>query len=154
MIITEITRRNIIESLILKGNISGRLGLLEFLERTWNLSEMDSTDSRFKTAMQDIWQHMINNNDWDDEFLFISYLNTLQMPRENFLHFLEQIVDPIVRSPGTQLEYVEIINGYLRHDGYLLKEKEKKSGSPIYNPHSARQFVIYFVTYLSEHLYS
>jgi Mg/Co/Ni transporter MgtE len=44
MRITELTRRNIIEALLRK-NIYGKLELLDFLERTWNLSEMPSTDS-------------------------------------------------------------------------------------------------------------
>ncbi|MGM1020416.1 MAG: hypothetical protein ACQEXV_07705 [Bacillota bacterium] len=31
---------------------------------------MPSTDSRFKTASGDIWQHMINNSDWDEVYLY------------------------------------------------------------------------------------
>ena len=31
---------------------------------------MKSTDSRFKNAEDDIWQHTINNEDWDTYWVF------------------------------------------------------------------------------------
>lgn len=132
MSITELTRRNIIESLILHGEISGKLDLVSFLERTWNLSDMPSTDSRFKSASGDIWQHMVNNDDWTEHYLFFSYLDINQLPEKCFLHFLEQIVHPIVRTPETQLEFVNIINSYLVHDAYRLEAVEQISGFPLY----------------------
>lgn len=131
MLITELTRRNIIEALLRK-NISGRLELLEFLERTWNLSEMPSTDSRFANAAGDIGQHMVNNNDWEEDYLFFGCLDILHLPDQRFLHFLEQVIHPIVRDPETQAEYAELINFYLVHDGYLLNATEQMSGYPVY----------------------
>jgi len=132
MLITELTRRNIIEALLRK-NIYGKLELLDFLERTWNLSEMPSTDSRFENAAGDIWQHMVNNHDdWDDHDLFFRCLDILKLPDQRFLHFLEQVIHPIVRHSETQAEYAELINSYLVHDGYRLNPTEKMSGCPVY----------------------
>jgi len=114
MLITELTRRNIIEALLRK-NIYGKLELLDFLERTWKSSEMPSAN---------IWQHMVNNNDWDEDYLFFKCLDILQLPDQRFLHFLEQVIHPIVRDSDTQAEYAELINSYLVHDGYRLNATE------------------------------
>ncbi|MEG4838209.1 AbiJ-related protein [Microcoleus sp. B9-D4] len=131
MRITELTRRNIIEALLRK-NIYGRLELFDFLNLTWNLSEMPSTDSRFENAAGDIWQHMVNNNDWEEDYLFFRCLDILQLPDQRFLHFLEQVIHPIVRASETQAEYAELINSYLVHDGYRLNATEQMSGCPVY----------------------
>jgi very-short-patch-repair endonuclease len=122
MPITELTRRNIIEALLRK-NIYGKLELLDFLERTWKSSEMPSGN---------IWQHMVNNNDWDEDYLFFKCLDILQLPDQRFLHFLEQVIHPIVRDSESQAEYAEIINSYLVHDGYQLNPTEQMSGCPVY----------------------
>lgn len=66
--ISEITRRNIMNELYARKNISGNYDLIKFLNRVWDLDNMPSTDYRFITAAEDIWQHMINNSDWDDVF--------------------------------------------------------------------------------------
>ena len=63
--ISEITRRDIVDALLLDKSapFHGRLGLVSFLKRIWPLTSMPSTDSRFKDAEGDIWQHMVNNYD-------------------------------------------------------------------------------------------
>jgi len=63
--ISGVTRRNLINAILRLGNLEGQLELLEFLDRIWPLVRMPSTDSRFDNAYQDIWQHMVNNHDWD-----------------------------------------------------------------------------------------
>lgn len=132
MQITELTRRNIIEALCLRGNISGRVELCDFLKRTWKLSEMPSYDCRFPTAEGDIWQHMVNNNDWDEHYLFFTYLEIFELPDQRFLHFLEQVIHPSIRRDETQSEYANIINSYLLNDGYRLNPTEEMSGFPVY----------------------
>jgi very-short-patch-repair endonuclease len=123
MLITELTRRNIIEALLPK-NIYGKLQLLDFLGRTWELSEIPS---------RDIWQHMVNNeDDWDEDDLFFKCLDILQLPDQRFLHFLEQVIHPIVRDSESQAECAKLINSYLVHDGYRLNPTEEMSGCPVY----------------------
>ena len=48
----------------------GRLTELEFLKRLYPLDEMVSDDPRFDTAVEDIIQHTINNDDWDKDWVF------------------------------------------------------------------------------------
>jgi len=69
MEISEATRRDIIDYLI-TNNVrwSGRLEEPEFLNRLFDLSRLPSTDyrkSQFPTAYEDIWQHRVNNFDWN-----------------------------------------------------------------------------------------
>jgi len=53
--ISLITRQKILDYLSLKGNLSGKLDLLSFLNRIWPLSEMPTNDYRFSDASGDIW---------------------------------------------------------------------------------------------------
>ena len=43
----------------------GRLTEVEFLKRLYPIDKMPSTDSRYPNAEGDIWQHTVNNDDWD-----------------------------------------------------------------------------------------
>lgn len=70
--VSQVTRRNIIDGLRIDAVAwAGRLEEVEFLERLFDLAKMPSTDSRFKTASADIWQHRVNNPlDWPDDWIF------------------------------------------------------------------------------------
>src|SRR5690606_5923269 len=50
-------------------NIDIELGK-NILSESLDLINQDSTDSRFENALEDFHQHMVNNNDWDIEYLF------------------------------------------------------------------------------------
>jgi hypothetical protein len=82
---------------------------------------MPSTDHRFKTASGDVWQHMINNDDWSYRYLFDEYLNLLKGTDDQFLRFLEQLVHPLVREMGELDEYLSVINRHLSNDGYKIE---------------------------------
>lgn len=64
--------------LLRKYPFYGRLNLIEFLKRIWDLSSMPSTDRRFKDVEGDIYQHMINNSDWEYDYLLYQYLDLLK----------------------------------------------------------------------------
>lgn len=130
--ISEVTRRNIMNGLYSRGNISGECEFIDFLNRIWNLENMPSTDSRFANASGDIWQHMINNSDWDETYLFEDYLELLTATDEIFIHFLEQVVHPIVRQELQQMEYIEFMNYHLDKDGYQFLLTDNISGHSIY----------------------
>ena len=72
-----LNRQFLIDELLLLGNIGGRKELVDFLRLTWKLDEMPSTDYRFQNAAEDIWKHMICNDDWDYNYLFDDYLNLI-----------------------------------------------------------------------------
>src|SRR5689334_13502456 len=97
MKITEITRKSIISHLLSrKTGFSGSLEMIDFVGRIWPLSSMPSTDSRFKDAHGDIWQHMINNNDWEEEYLLTEYLELLTCDDDTFIQFTELSIHPTV----------------------------------------------------------
>lgn len=63
--ISQLTRKKIIDYFkVSKTSWSGELDEADFLGRIYDMENMPSTDSRFKTASQDIWQHRVNNYDW------------------------------------------------------------------------------------------
>lgn len=130
--ISEITRRNLMDELYSRGDIPGKSELLDFLNRIWSLEDMPSTDSRFHNASGDIWQHMINNSDWDEPYLFEEYLGLLTATDEIFIHFLEQTVHPIVRHESKQMEYIAFIDSHLIKDGYQFSSTDSISDYPIY----------------------
>ncbi|MFM2292065.1 MAG: hypothetical protein RIS29_1878, partial [Bacteroidota bacterium] len=53
--------------------------IMDFLTDIWELYGMPSqTDDRFKHAYGEINQHIVNNYDWNNEYLFIERLNLLE----------------------------------------------------------------------------
>lgn len=65
-------RRAIVRMLQNEGvSWQGAIDDVEFLQTIYDLDALPSTDSRFKTAEQDIWQHRINNpSDWPDDWVY------------------------------------------------------------------------------------
>ncbi len=90
MQISEITRRDIIDAIhVEKVNWCGRLEEPAFLARLFDLSSLPSTDHRFDDAAGDIWQHRINNYDWDDDWVFYdSRFNLMNGDDETFLRWV------------------------------------------------------------------
>lgn len=134
MKITEITRRNIISYLLnRKTGFSGSLEMIDFIGRIWPLSSMPSTDQRFKNAHADIWQHMINNYDWDESYLLVDYLDLLTCDDDTFIQFVELSVHPtVVPDKDLQLESVEKIGNMLDDDEFKFESTGAISKRPIY----------------------
>ena len=68
MAIGELARQYIIEDLITIGCVSGQMSVSEFVRKVYpKVNQMPTTDHRFgmKTAIDDIHQHMDNNDDWE-----------------------------------------------------------------------------------------
>lgn len=133
--ITEFNRRNIVDRLILeKVNWCGRLDETAFLGRVFDLESMHSTDSRFRGAAADIFQHRVRNNDWEDDWVFHdSRFNLLNGSDEDFLNFLCETIHPIVRNDLEECAKLKsLYNEYLKHDGFEIHEVSQISGHPIY----------------------
>lgn len=127
------TRQNIVDGLRLDSVVwNGRLDEVEFLQRLYDLQNLRSFDSRYTDAAGDIWQHRINNNDWDDDWVYgDTRLNLLQGPSEQFLRFLCEIVHPVVRPDRNEaLGLVQQFNDQLRREGWHLVEEERIAGRP------------------------
>ena len=106
----------------------------EFLSRLFNLSTLPSTDNRFKDAALDIWQHRINNFDWDDDWVFYDgRFNLMNGDDETFLAFLCETIHPVVRPDPSEAERLcELYNQYLGNDGFQIVEKTRLSGKPVF----------------------
>lgn len=145
--ITEITRRDIF-NLFLCGMDKlifleyerinyvyyGRLSEIEFLKRIYDLSALPSYDNRFENAEGDIWQHTVNNDDFEDGWVFEDDRFELQNGEDEvLLNFLCAVFHPAVRDEkGYWKDFLDEINGLLRYDGYELYPERKISGRDVY----------------------
>jgi hypothetical protein len=132
--ITDITRRDIIDVLLLRPQpFHGRLDLITFLKRVFNLKAMPSTDVRFTDAEGDIWKHMIANEDWDHSYLLGSYLELSTRPDSDFAAFLEACVHPLVISDSEEARSLASqISTLLSGDGFSLAVAGSISGRPLF----------------------
>lgn len=109
---------------------AGVLDEQSFLGRLFDLKSLPSTDSRrsqFPTAAEDIWQHRVNNRDWDDDWVFTdSRFDLRHAPDEIFLRFFLETVTPRVRrDPIAAAELVRGYNDILRRGGYEFVEDRR-----------------------------
>ena len=131
--ITKITRRAILEVLdtYMSTDFYGRLNEVEFWERIFNLEKLPSTDSRYPDMKGDLWQHRMNNNDWDDNW-YIDKFDLLGTEDAKFLKFLAEFFHPEVRDISWNTKRVlATINKNLALDGVELYAKSKVSGRDI-----------------------
>jgi hypothetical protein len=134
-VITEVTRRQIIDYIITsRYSWSGRLSEEEFLSRLYDLEQLPSNDSRFSTASGDIWQHCVRNNDWDGDWVFHDRrFNLLRSSDEDFLRFLCEMINPIVRPDQSAVsELLAEFNSALAQDGWEIFESKRISGRPVF----------------------
>jgi len=133
--ITEVTRRNISDSLILNNvNWSGRFEEQQFLARLYDLSVMPSTDRRYSTASEDIWKHCVMNSDWSNDWVFYDpRFNLINAQDEEFIRFLCEMLHPAVQSQTDEVERIcVLINAHLVKDGWELREQMAISGRPVF----------------------
>ncbi len=135
MKISELTRRDIIDAIQLEKVFWwGRMEETAFLSRLYDLQKLPSTDSRFSNAEGDIWQHRVNNDDWENDWVFYDSRFDLQYgDDEIFLRFLCETIHPVVRQDVTEAERIcQLYNQYLKNDGFQLVEKTRISGKPVF----------------------
>ncbi|MFE2690154.1 AbiJ-related protein [Streptomyces mirabilis] len=133
--ITEVTRMRIFDTLRLQNvDWSGRLEESEFLKRIFDLDALESYDSRFATAEGDVYQHRVNNDDWEPDWVFTDERFGLgRGPDAVLLRFLSEMLHPVVRTDAEELrQLLELFNTLLARDGYALGPVDSISGYPIY----------------------
>jgi len=136
--ISDITRRKISDETILsKIYYGGLLTEPEFLSRLFNLKSLPSRDAmrRYNNAYDDIYQHTVNNNDYDDNWIYSdTRIDLLHCEDDKYLDFLTETIHPIVRSNQNEIEkLIEIYNRYLDTDGFEIIQNGNISGKPIFS---------------------
>lgn len=107
MAITREQRLKIYKAINALGSIWGQSGTIDnvqFLNRIWKLRLMSSSDPRFKTAAENAKKHLIDNDDWDDDYAFLDRFKLLDCSEEEFLKFLNVVISPEVRGDGDEVE--------------------------------------------------
>ena len=86
---------------------------------------MPTTNGRFKDAEGDIWQHRVNNFDWDDDWVFTDdRFDLLHGSDDNFVRFLCEMLHPVVRPVAKEANnLLKTFNKHLRTDGWELYAK-------------------------------
>jgi hypothetical protein len=131
--LNRLIRQNILDGFkIDRVHWSGALNDVEFLSRIYDLKTLPSHDSRFKDAAGDIWQHRINNDDWDNDWIFgDNRFKLTDGPEDNFLRFLCEMVHPVVRPDKDEaIKLVKQINDQLKLGGWSLEQEELIAGRP------------------------
>lgn len=134
--ITDVTRQHIADEMQLgKLWYHGSQTEPDFLGRIFNLKSLPSKDSRYDNAYDDIYQHMVNNNDWDSDWLYSDpRINLLHCEDDTYLKVLAMTVHPRVRiKPDEVSKLIEIYNRHLDADGFEVAQTDEISGKPVYS---------------------
>jgi hypothetical protein len=124
-------RSDIIDWITTSGHSwAGFLDEDAFLSRLYDLRSLPTTDTRvsqYPTAAEDIWQHRVNNLDWDDDWVFTDRRFNLRHAEDaTFLAFLLETVHPAVRrDPTAAVSMVRVYNGVITTTGYRIVEDRR-----------------------------
>lgn len=113
---------------------NGRFSEIGFLKRIYDLKALPSYDRRFEDAEGDIWQHIVNNDDYENGWVFEDErFELLNGDDDVLLRFLCAVFHPAVRvETGYWKEFLDAVNGLLRNDGYEIYPESKISGRDVY----------------------
>ncbi len=140
--ITNVTRQHIADEMnINKLWYHGKQNEPDFLARIFDLKSLPSRDSRYNNAYDDIYQHMVNNSDWDNDWIYSDpRINLLHCDDEIYLKFLATTLHPLIRTSQEDLnKLIEIYNKHLQADGFEIAQTDEISGKPIF---TGRQKII------------
>lgn len=112
----------------------GSLSEMDFLKRLYNLNEMNTSDPRYKNAEEDIWHHLIMNDDYECGWIFRDERFPLKTGTdEDILCFLCEIFHPEVRDEkGYWNEYLNEVNRLLANDDFELYPINQISNHYVY----------------------
>ncbi|EPH12725.1 hypothetical protein [Facklamia hominis] len=112
----------------------GRLDIVEFLKRLYNLDDWESKDPRVANAEEEIIIHT-HSGDYTDNWIFKDDRFQLLNGEDSILlNFICEVFHPEVRDEnGVWERYLERINTLLREDGYEIVATNKLSGRDIFS---------------------
>lgn len=131
--LAKVKKRQAFKKIMESTDFLGNSESLSIINKVWELRDMPSEDQRFKDAYGDFRQHMVNNSDWDVDYIFNERLDLFSAGDETFFKFLEALVDPEIRKDANFIiDLVNIINTELSGTGYTLRVLDFFEGLPVY----------------------
>lgn len=95
--------------------------IIKFLDEMLDLKALPSEDARFKNAYDDAYQHLVNNYDWEYEYVLTERFNIIDNT-ETFIEFLNRIIHPNIRNSKDEImKYYLMINPYLEKENLSFK---------------------------------
>jgi len=141
--ITDVTRQHVADEMqIAKLWYHGRLNEPDFLGRIFNLKSLPSRyDDRWDNAYDDIYQHTVNNSDYEEGWIYTDpRINLLHCDDEIYLKFLSTTIHPIIRSNQEEVSaLLELYNKNLNADGFEIAQSDEISGKHVF---TGRQKII------------
>ena len=129
--ITTVTRRKILNWLAEQTDLEGELQINKFLNRIWDLKNMSSIYGE-SNREEDILRHMVRNDDLTYKQLLEDVLKVIYVSDNTFKRFIEELIYPDLRDSSRQKEYVNVLNSFLKVDGYTLLCSNYVSGNPVF----------------------
>lgn len=130
---TQEFKLKLFRSILSLGNIWGKSEKVDFLGRIWDLHLLSSEDPRFKDAYGDAIQHLRNNEDWDDEYTFLTRFGLIKGSDETFVKFLNEVVSTNVRESNEEIAlYVGTINPMLKEEKLSFVLSGEDNGMHVY----------------------
>lgn len=110
----------------------GKLLVVDFLDRVYNLDDLDSLDPRY--APYDEIRLRLENKEYQANFVFEDDRFGLKSGEDEvLLRFLCEMFHPDVRSKEYALQYyLNEINKLLKRDGYIIQAVDNTLGREIY----------------------
>lgn len=138
MKISSKTKSELLKALLKESNLFSVAeendSMMSLLNDIWDLRSMPSKDQRFSDAYDDIYQHTINNDDWDVNYLLIERLKLFQ-DDNIFNKFIETIVLSKYRENEDDImKFVLLVNSYIESENITLSISEYDDNEqPVYS---------------------
>jgi ABC-type multidrug transport system ATPase subunit len=115
-------RLDILRMLLSEKDLFGEpqedVNIINFLDEIFDLKSLPSEDDRFSDAYDDAFQHLVNNYDWEYEYVLTERFNIIDDPNV-FILFLNKIIHPGIRKNEDEItRYYLLINPYLEKEGF------------------------------------
>ncbi|MEO8240582.1 MAG: AAA family ATPase [Flavobacterium sp.] len=121
------------------GNPDDDENIIKFLDRMLNLKALPSEDDRYTNAYDDAYQHLVNNYDWEYDYVLTERFNIIDNT-ETFIEFLNRIINPENRSSKDDImKYYLMINPYLEKENLSYKAVQLDANGLIVYKVSAKQ---------------
>lgn len=121
------TKQHIVDELKTRHVVwFGKLEEQDFVAKLVDMNTLPSNDPRYENMQGDFWQHRINNpNDWDDDWIYSDERIGLLKNDQLFSDFITELLHPSTREGSDSKSLKEMINYYLKKDGYQIVEDEE-----------------------------